>query len=369
MKTIKIWYILFMLLPLGAMAQTTIKGIVNDASSKEALPFTAVAIKGTSIGTTTDIDGRFVLRVPAEHASGNLQVSCVGYKTDLRPLSSIESGVYVSIMLQTSVSEINEVAVSAKSKFSQTIVRNAISKTANNYIMRPYNYELSYTDEFVHGKTSRKHSAKLLYYDKTGYKKANPYQNFKNCNYKYLSSTHNYLAQTIGERINNIDDLLKFDIVRQSSFVFDEKRLNDFEIKIEKSLVFNGDSIWVLRYVNNRPNLVTTNDWQATECTGSLMIKKDDFAVLQHSVEIKTAIRNELSQSLAIDTAGKSTQIREVSYRVETNYEKQNGVYVLKRINYSCSADKRNSTLTLEAVKTSGLTPVEGREYLEQAAK
>ena len=43
-----------------ALAQETmVKGIVLDANNKESLAFASVIFKGTTIGTTTDIDGKF----------------------------------------------------------------------------------------------------------------------------------------------------------------------------------------------------------------------------------------------------------------------------------------------------------------------
>ena len=72
---------LFVLLSLVSFAQkTTISGVVSDKDLKgEPLPFANVSIKGKSIGTTTDIDGKYTLEVPA----GNHTVvfSFLGYET------------------------------------------------------------------------------------------------------------------------------------------------------------------------------------------------------------------------------------------------------------------------------------------------
>ncbi len=51
-------------------------------SEGEKLPGVNVVIKGTTIGTVTDIDGNFSLAVPEENLSGELQVSYVGYLTE-----------------------------------------------------------------------------------------------------------------------------------------------------------------------------------------------------------------------------------------------------------------------------------------------
>ncbi|MEZ3550714.1 MAG: TonB-dependent receptor [Muribaculaceae bacterium] len=53
-----------------------ISGIVRDAMTGEPLIGASILVKGSSIGTTTDIDGRFMLDVPA---GSTIRISYVGY--------------------------------------------------------------------------------------------------------------------------------------------------------------------------------------------------------------------------------------------------------------------------------------------------
>ena len=62
MKTIKI-FILIALFPIVVFAQkASLTGKVVDAVSNDPLPFVNIIVSGTSIGTTTDLDGNFILR-------------------------------------------------------------------------------------------------------------------------------------------------------------------------------------------------------------------------------------------------------------------------------------------------------------------
>ncbi len=54
-----------------------IKGTVRDKQTGEPLPGVNILIKGTSIGTTTDFDGRYKLRVPGPDAI--VHISYIGY--------------------------------------------------------------------------------------------------------------------------------------------------------------------------------------------------------------------------------------------------------------------------------------------------
>ena len=60
----KIVFILaLVLVAFASKAQNTIiSGIVTDSITGETLPYVSVILKGTTIGTTTDDDGKFTVR-------------------------------------------------------------------------------------------------------------------------------------------------------------------------------------------------------------------------------------------------------------------------------------------------------------------
>jgi len=68
-----------------AFGQTSISGSVMDQESNEPLIGANVVVQGTTIGTITDIDGKFALNVPAD--AQNLVISYSGYDTQILPIS------------------------------------------------------------------------------------------------------------------------------------------------------------------------------------------------------------------------------------------------------------------------------------------
>jgi TonB-linked SusC/RagA family outer membrane protein len=72
---------------LTVMADRTIKGVVKDA--KEPLPFANVVIKGTTIGTNTDMDGNYEIEVPE---GAILEFSYSGYETQTRKITAKTAG-------------------------------------------------------------------------------------------------------------------------------------------------------------------------------------------------------------------------------------------------------------------------------------
>ena len=66
------------------MAQTRVTGKVVDENGEPVIG-ASILVKGTTIGTVTDIDGNFTLTVPAEGKT--LVISYVGMKTQEVPVS------------------------------------------------------------------------------------------------------------------------------------------------------------------------------------------------------------------------------------------------------------------------------------------
>lgn len=80
---------------------TKVKGTVMDKATGEPLPFCAIMVDATNIGTSTDIDGKFSLVLP-ENAK-NLIVSYLGYNNQTLPINSNEMRIFM-----------NEIGVSLK---------------------------------------------------------------------------------------------------------------------------------------------------------------------------------------------------------------------------------------------------------------
>lgn len=63
----------------------TVTGTVTDQTG-QPVPGVSVFVQGTTTGTTTDIDGRFSLSVPAERLGGRLEFNSLGYETVTLPI-------------------------------------------------------------------------------------------------------------------------------------------------------------------------------------------------------------------------------------------------------------------------------------------
>jgi TonB-linked SusC/RagA family outer membrane protein len=86
----------------------TITGKVTDSDDGNSLPGVSVVVKGTSIGTVTDIDGKFSLNITKD--SKTLRFTFIGYEAKEIEIGSTSS---VSVSLSKTTFSVDEVVVTA----------------------------------------------------------------------------------------------------------------------------------------------------------------------------------------------------------------------------------------------------------------
>jgi len=102
-----LFLVLMMLLvtPLLYAQERTVSGVIKSGEDGEPLPGVTVLVKGTTVGTITDIDGNYKISVPD---GGTLVISFVGFKTQEVPINGRSQ---IDLSLDTDISTLEEVVV------------------------------------------------------------------------------------------------------------------------------------------------------------------------------------------------------------------------------------------------------------------
>ena len=91
-------------------AQTTITGTVNDATLGGPLPGANIKVSRKAVGTSTDFDGKFTLRV-TDNPPFTLEISLIGYQTEKVEIT--QNNQVVEVSLSENATSLDEVVVSA----------------------------------------------------------------------------------------------------------------------------------------------------------------------------------------------------------------------------------------------------------------
>ncbi|MGO3183323.1 MAG: carboxypeptidase-like regulatory domain-containing protein [Aequorivita sp.] len=121
-----------------SFAQSELKGKVADFLTYEPIESASVYIKNTTIGSITNVDGNFILKVPEKHLSDTLVISSIGYKSYNVVIAEFENGS--DIFLEEDVASLDEVVIVADPRptTGNGIVQKAIEKLPSNLPELPY---------------------------------------------------------------------------------------------------------------------------------------------------------------------------------------------------------------------------------------
>lgn len=109
-----------------ASAQTIlIRGKVTESATGDALPGVNILIKGTSTGTTTDINGAFSINAPPD---ATLVISFIGFSTKEVPVNNQAS---LSIGLESSAQTLSEVVVIGYGSVEKKDVTGGVAKVTS----------------------------------------------------------------------------------------------------------------------------------------------------------------------------------------------------------------------------------------------
>lgn len=120
-----------------AARPSVVKGQVKDEAGL-GIPGVSVFISGTPTGTVTDIDGNFILDVPAEYANSKLQINSLGYEVVELPISG---RTVFDVVLRESMAELDQSVVTALGikKSERAVAYNVQSLDENVFKTREAN--------------------------------------------------------------------------------------------------------------------------------------------------------------------------------------------------------------------------------------
>jgi hypothetical protein len=103
-----ILFVFIMLTPLFLHAQTVINGVVYDMETNEPIPFANVVFKSSTVGTITDIHGKYTVRTTKP--TDSLIATCLGYELESVSIKK-NSSQTIDFYLKQSTLQIEEVVV------------------------------------------------------------------------------------------------------------------------------------------------------------------------------------------------------------------------------------------------------------------
>jgi hypothetical protein len=271
MKTLLLW---LLCLPALAQEAQVLRGLVLDADTHQPVPNAQVGIAGNKLGTSTNQEGRFALRVPAAYATTELEIALLGYRRYVRALPPLP-GPELRIELQSSPASLGLVAVSSS---VLGILREAVARIPRNYPTRPTRLTGFFRESDDNATSHRYYylGEALLDVQKAGYQHPRDDGQVKIIQLRKVDLRARRPDSTGLVPINWIAGSLiphRFDFVHNRAEFIQEKHFQDYQYRLTPQTTFQGRPVYVIAF-GPRPGT------DRASFAGELYIDEQSYAFL-----------------------------------------------------------------------------------------
>ena len=301
------------------LTQTTIfaqeyhpfKGKVVD--SETHLPLEGTNIRIGNMGTSTNVKGEFLLKIPKKLLDSTLTISMIGYKNFKQKITNSDTITH-SIVLESSPITLNEVKVHGS---AVAIVKSAINQIKDNYFSTPTLLKGFYREVSQDPNTlNYKYLAEAVL------------EVFKP-SYQSSSDGNVYVLQARKKEFMALDSMktffragtllpITFDIVHSKVRFINPENLDDFTYDVQDVTTLDNQDVYVISF---KPKNEEDASWN-----GKLYINTQDNAFVGVDFMSNNASLTKKSREGLMGTTifkGKETKVR---------YQKLEGKYYLQSV-------------------------------------
>ena len=338
--------------------------VINEATS-EPVSYTNIGLENTLIGTASNAEGNFQLKVPKDMVDRNIYFSAVGFKNDTFPVSQLFGMQHAIIKMKPISYDIENVDIEAQSRVMQRILSMASENTPYNFIAGPFNLVCNYENKkTVDDTLQTTDNIEVLIYDKTGYSNPSKLDAYRWRNYSIDKENLSAADFSFAGGSTNLDDLLELDLVRTSSSVLDPEILDRFDLKLNGESKIDGEDAWLIAFKEKKPTLSGSQDFYATSYAGEITILKDDYSVYKITGKVKSTVNNRQGKSLAVSKLSNQHYMN-VEYDFAISYNNLKPDNILLNRTYKTGGHKvsEQSSLQIKKVQVKDITTIKDREY------
>lgn len=113
------------------MSYTTINGIVKDSRNNKKLEYASISVQGTGIGTVTNSDGTFSIKINDSLQAKALEVRHLGYENRTYPIKN-NNEKDITIYLSSNTRQLKDIVIVPDNMTPRKLVETAMGKIAEN---------------------------------------------------------------------------------------------------------------------------------------------------------------------------------------------------------------------------------------------
>ncbi len=328
---------------LSVLAQDfVLSGTVRDRGNKKRLENVNISLVGTNIGTVSNADGTFSLKIPADKVEGGVEFSYLGYLTTILSADEVRRNPEV-VWLRPNANVLDEVVVFGGD--ARVIVEEALLRIGDNYPDDPNMLNVFYRETIQKRNRYISISEAMMDVYKSPYRQRAIYRDKVQ-----LTRARRLLSQKMSDTlavkvVGGPHQALQLDVVKNADMLFDEVTVDYYSFTQETPVMLDDRMQYVVRF---RPRL---NPGYAL-LTGLLYIDRQYLCFTRAEFSLDLSDRdNAVRAILHKKPAGLRFRPLEVNFLV--NYRRQGDrstlSYLMNEIRFKCDWKRRLFAATYTA--------------------
>lgn len=326
----------------------TVKGVVKDKKSGKTLEYVNVSVPGTDIGTVTNVNGEFVLKIKESVKVKSVAISHIGYSTtrfNVKP----ENTELLTVFLVPNPNLLNEITIYSNDPLA--LVERAIKNIYKNYSNNDKLLTGFYRETIKKNRTFINVSEAVVDVFKSPYDQGVIRDNVQILKGRKLISPDP--KDTLMVKLLGGPTLSVFvDIVKNPELVLDPNTLNYYRFSMSEAVMIDDRSHYV---VNFEPNITL----EYALYYGKLFIDKETFNISRAEFNLSMDDKNKATQAiLRKKPFGLRFKPELISFMV--NYKSVDGRsrlnYIRSEVKFQCDWTRKlfktNYTIVAETVIT-----------------
>lgn len=326
----------------------TVSGVVKDKTNRKKLEYVNISVPGTPIGTVTNEDGEFSLKIKNGEKVEAIEISHIGYCNYRQPIEKENlSGLTFLLTPQTML--LSEIIIRAND--ARNIVAAAIDNIGNNYPDQSNMLTGFYRETAQKGRRYVNLSEAVINIYKTPY--AESVERDRVQVYKGRKLLSQKASDTLAVKLLGGPNLAVYvDIVKNPDILLDKESLSNFSYKMEEPVSIDNRPQYVISF---RPQVIQPYALYY----GTLYIDKENLAFTRAEFFLDMSDRAKATQMiLRKKPLGLRFKPGEVAFLV--TYKQRGGKsylnYIRNQIKFKCDWKRRlfstNYTIVSEMVVT-----------------
>jgi len=300
-------------------AKLLIRGKILDAANGKALPFASITLKGRALGVTSNQDGLFNIRIPAELLEDSLHISYVGYESRILPVELLLEGEY-HIYLDLGMISLQEVIISYYDPY--VILRKALEVRSELYPRQPSHHTSFYREGAFKGDMILNYSEAIFRINKTAYHSPinDQVMLLKSRNINNLD-----LEDTLMLRLKaGIRSVLDLDVMKSLPEFLMTEYFSDYKLNSANLVAYEAGLAYAIEFRE-------ADHVREPMYRGVIYIDRETLAILKVDFEVHPAyLRRNERRFIPRRSPDHITRIQSMQYSVQYRYWE--GVYHLNHV-------------------------------------